>query len=238
MKRAGKTVWLGGNIGTPLLSHLDEIQPSHLAMVELSSFQLMDMKHSPHLAVVTNLSPNHLDVHKDMEEYVWAKENIFRFQNQEDVLILNADNAITAGFAGNGVTKFFSRWEKQNVYEKNGTIYRNGQPLMAKSDILLPGEHNVENYMAAILAVEGLVEDAVIRQVAKNFGGGAGAGVNVIPVAVLSVKDGNVKLLPVAPPAHDAVGRAVEMVPEMFDKVTGYIDKKTAEKAPAEDIAL
>ena len=76
--------------------------------------------------------------------------------------------------------------------------------------------------------------------VAKNFGGGAGAGVNVIPVAFLIIKDGNVKLLPVAPPAHDAVGRAVEMVPEMFDKVTGYIDKKTAEKKASseEDIAL
>ena len=71
--------------------------------------------------------------------------------------------------------------------------------------------------------------------VAKNFGGGAGAGVNVVPVAFLIVKDGNVKLLPVAPPANDAVGRAVEMVPEMFDKVTGYIDKKTAEKKEAED---
>ena len=71
--------------------------------------------------------------------------------------------------------------------------------------------------------------------VPKNFGGGAGAGVNVTPVAFLIIKDGNVKLLPVAPPAHDAVGRAVEMVPEMFDKVTGYIDKKTAEKKGTED---
>lgn len=74
--------------------------------------------------------------------------------------------------------------------------------------------------------------------VAKNFGGGAGAGVNVIPVAFLIIKDGNVKMLPVAPPAHDAVGRAVEMVPEMFDKVTGYIDKKTAGKQSVEDSAL
>ena len=171
LKAAGKKVWLGGNIGTPLLPRCREMEKTDYAVVELSSFQLMDMKRSPHIAVITNLAPNHLDVHKDMEEYVWAKENIFRFQNQEDVLILNADNAITAGFAGNGVTKFFSRREKQNVYEKNGTIYRNGQPLMDKSDILLPGEHNVENYMAAILAVEGLVEDAVVRQVAQTFGG-------------------------------------------------------------------
>lgn len=74
--------------------------------------------------------------------------------------------------------------------------------------------------------------------VAKNFGGGAGAGVNVTPVAFLIVKDGNVRLLPVAPPAKDANSRAIEMIPEMFDKVTDYIDKKTAEKAPAEDNQL
>ena len=74
------------------------------------------------------------------------------------------------------------------------------------------------------------------QNVPKNFGGGAGAGVNVTPVAFLIVKDGSVRMLPVAPPAKDAVGRAVEMVPEMFDKVTDYIDKKTAEKKAAEDI--
>lgn len=72
------------------------------------------------------------------------------------------------------------------------------------------------------------------QNVAKNFGGGAGAGVNVIPVAILIVKDGSVRLLPVAPPPDDSISRIVELVPEMFEKVTGYIDKKTAEKqAPA-----
>ena len=74
--------------------------------------------------------------------------------------------------------------------------------------------------------------------VTKNFGGGAGAGVNVTPVAFLIVKDGNVRMLPVAPPAKDANSRAIELIPEMFDKVTDYIDKKTAEKAPAEDNSL
>ena len=72
----------------------------------------------------------------------------------------------------------------------------------------------------------------------KNFGGGAGAGVNVVPVGFLIVKDGNVRLLPVAPPAADTAGRVVEMVPEMFDKVTDYIDKKTAEKKSAENDQL
>ena len=172
LKAAGKKVWLGGNIGTPLLPRCREMQAEDFAVVELSSFQLMDMQRSPHIAVITNLAPNHLDVHKDMAEYIWAKENIFRFQKDDDVLILNADNEITAGFAGNGTTKFFSRREKTNgVWEENGTVYRNGKALMETGDILLPGEHNIENYMAAILAVEGLVEDETIRQVARTFGG-------------------------------------------------------------------
>ena len=142
------------------------------AVVELSSFQLMDMQRSPHIALITNLAPNHLDVHKDMDEYIWAKENIFRFQKENDVLILNADNDITSCFKGNGTTKFFSRKARTNgVWEEGGVIYRNGVPVMEKSDILLPGEHNVENYMAAALAVEGLVDDETIRQVARTFGG-------------------------------------------------------------------
>ena len=172
LKAAGKTVWLGGNIGAPLLPLCRQMKEEDFAVVELSSFQLMDMQRSPHVAVVTNLAPNHLDVHKDMEEYIWAKENLFRFQNENDVLILNADNEITAGFKGNGETKFFSRKKQTNgVWEENGTVYRNGKALMETSDILIPGEHNIENYMAAILAVEGLVEDETIRQVAKTFGG-------------------------------------------------------------------
>ena len=171
LKAAGKTVWLGGNIGTPLLPVCDQMQSGDFAVVELSSFQLMDMQRSPHIAVVTNLAPNHLDIHKDMEEYVDAKKNIFRFQSAEDVLILNADNAITAGFAGNGVTRKFSRQGEADIYAADGVIYRNGEVLMKTGDILLPGVHNIENYMAAILAVEGLVDDSVIRNVAASFGG-------------------------------------------------------------------
>ena len=171
LKAAGKTVWLGGNIGTPLLPVCEEIRDTDYAVVELSSFQLMDMKRSPHIAVVTNLAPNHLDIHKDMEEYVDAKKNIFRFQKKDDILIVNRDNAITAPFRGNGITKGFSRQGTAEVYARGGAIFRGGQKLMNTEDILIPGVHNVENYMAAILAVEGLVEDGVICQVAKTFGG-------------------------------------------------------------------
>ena len=173
LKAAGKTVWLGGNIGTPLLPVCDQMQETDFAVVELSSFQLMDMHRSAHISVVTNLAPNHLDVHKDMDEYVDAKKNIFKYQGREDLLILNADNAITAGFVGNGKTRFFARQGKtDNGICLDGSILcRDGVPVLDKNDILLPGEHNVENYMAAILAVEGLVDDGTIRHVAKTFGG-------------------------------------------------------------------
>ena len=172
LKAAGKTVWVGGNIGTPLLPLARQMQATDYCVVELSSFQLMDMQRSPHVALVTNLAPNHLDVHKDMEEYVQAKKNIFAFQGKEDILIVNADNDITAPFVGNGTTRAFSRQGKDCFVRLEGEwILKNGEKVLNKGEILLPGEHNVENYMAAIAAVDGLVEDETIRNVAKTFGG-------------------------------------------------------------------
>ena len=172
LKAEGHTVWLGGNIGTPLLPLVRQMRADDYAVVELSSFQLMDMERSPHIALITNLAPNHLDVHKDMEEYVEAKKNIYRFQSDVDVLVVNADNLITAPLSGPGETRSFSRQGKNAfVRLENGMILRRGEEVLAKSDILLPGEHNVENYMAAIAVVEGLVSDDTIRSVAKTFGG-------------------------------------------------------------------
>ena len=172
LKADGKTVWLGGNIGTPLLPLVRQMQETDFAVVELSSFQLMDMRRSPDRAVITNLAPNHLDVHKDMQEYVDAKKNIFQFHKEKDLLVLNADNAITAELQGPGQTRFFSRQGKNcHVRQENGMIFRGLEPVLATADILLPGVHNIENYMAAIAAVEGLVSDEAVVTVAKNFGG-------------------------------------------------------------------
>ena len=172
LKADGKTVWLGGNIGTPLLSRIPEMKESDFAVVELSSFQLMDMTRSPSVAVITNLSPNHLDVHKDMDEYVDAKKNIYRFQDESGVLIVNADNDLTKICVGNGTTRFFSRQGETNgAWADEEWIYRKGAPVVKREEILLPGVHNVENYMAAILAVDGLVSDETIRNVCKTFGG-------------------------------------------------------------------
>ena len=172
LKAAGKTVWLGGNIGTPLLPLVRQMQPTDYAVVELSSFQLMDMTHGADVAVVTNLAPNHLDVHKDMEEYIFAKANIFRFQNQSGILVLNADNSITNAFNGNGTTLRFSRQGKaEGAWVEGDKIYCGDRFVMETKDILIPGVHNIENYMAAMLAVQGLVDDETVCRVARTFGG-------------------------------------------------------------------
>ncbi len=171
LKASGKTVWLGGNIGTPLLPLVPQMKEKDYAVVELSSFQLMDMTHSPNRALITNLAPNHLDVHKDMEEYVEAKKNIFRFQGKNDLLILNADNDYTASFLGPGPTKFFSRKKSSHVCLDGDMICQYWEEILSVKDILIPGVHNIENYMAAISLVEGLVDERTIREVARTFGG-------------------------------------------------------------------
>ncbi len=171
LKAAGKTVWLGGNIGTPLLPLCRQMTENDYAVVELSSFQLMDMTCSPDVAVITNLSPNHLDVHKDMEEYVEAKKNIYRFQNTSGLLVVNGDNELTNELVGNGITKKFSRQNIADVYLQDGKIFKDDKVVLTAEDILLPGVHNIENYMTAILAVDGIVDDNTICQVARTFGG-------------------------------------------------------------------
>ena len=179
LKRAGRTVHLGGNIGHPLLAETGAMSPEDIAVLELSSFQLMTMTQSPHIAVVTNLAPNHLDVHKDFQEYIDAKENIFTHQTAQDIAIFNADNPYTAEEAGRAVgrARLFSRQREleDGVFLRGGAIItRSGgqeREVMRVSDIKLPGVHNVENYLAAIAAVDGLVPDEVIRDFAREFGG-------------------------------------------------------------------
>ncbi len=165
---------VGGNIGTPLLAMVDKIYPDDMVVLELSSFQLMNMRVSPHIAVVTNISPNHLDYHKDMSEYVEAKENIFKNQDSTGKLIVNRDNAITASFAGKqkGSIEFFSRKysDSQATVDEEYLCYK-GQKIVAVKDIKIKGWHNVENYLAAIAATYDFVDAESIRNVAKNFGG-------------------------------------------------------------------
>ena len=179
LRAAGHTVHVGGNIGHPLLAEAGSIRPTDWAVLELSSFQLMTMTRSPHIAVLTNLAPNHLDVHKSMEEYVWAKENIFRHQQPGDIAVFNLDNAITRELSAHapGRALYFSRQaEPENgVFLRGDAVIsrRDGheRQIMTTEDIRLPGVHNVENYMAAIAAVDGLVPDDVIRTFARAFNG-------------------------------------------------------------------
>ena len=175
LEAEGRRVFLGGNIGTPLLPLADTMEESDVAVVELSSFQLMDMKRSSHVAVITNLAPNHLDMHTDMAEYVDAKKNIYCHQTAADVLVLNHDNEITDSLQpeAKGNVRLFSRKENllKGVCLRDGVIYRDGEAVLRQEEILLPGIHNVENYMTAIAATQGLVSDESIRQVARTFGG-------------------------------------------------------------------
>ena len=179
LKEAGKNVYVGGNIGRPLLADVADMVEEDYAVLELSSFQLMTMDQSPHVAVVTNVSPNHLDYHHTMEEYVQAKKNIFLHQGSGDRLILNYDNSITRSFAGEAAcpVTWFSRKERleEGVYLRDGAIWltneQGSREVLPLELIQLPGDHNVENYMAAIAAVDGIVPDKCVRAVAQRFRG-------------------------------------------------------------------
>ncbi|MBR4282262.1 MAG: UDP-N-acetylmuramoyl-L-alanine--D-glutamate ligase, partial [Clostridia bacterium] len=180
LKAQGKKVYLGGNIGTPLLPLVDDMEYTDCAVVELSSFQLMSMKKSPDVAVITNIAPNHLDVHKDMDEYVEAKENLIKYQKENDITVLNNSNEYTLNFAKkmNTNVRMFTRIDRVEngaFCDEKGDIYfaQNGNKtlIMNKQDIRLPGLHNVENYLAAICAVGTEVSAEVIKNVAQTFGG-------------------------------------------------------------------
>lgn len=179
LKASGKNVHLGGNIGKPLLPEIESISSDDYAVVELSSFQLISMRKSPDVAVVTNLAPNHLDIHKDMQEYIDSKKNIILHQNAFSKSVLNLDNEITNDFSESvrGQLAKFSVKEKlyNGAYIDGTTIcysdYGKITEIMDYRDIKIPGMHNVENYLAAISAVWGIVDVDTIVAVAKTFGG-------------------------------------------------------------------
>ena len=179
LKEAGYTVHLGGNIGKPLLCDVPKMKPEDIAVLELSSFQLHSMLCKPCVSVITNISPNHLDKHKDYRDYIDAKKSIYQYQDSRDVLVLNADDDLTPEFAAEAKSaiRYFSvkKMPEKGLYFDGVTIFRvnqrNGRALMKASDILLPGLHNILNYMAAFAATEDLVPDDVCRHVAENFKG-------------------------------------------------------------------
>lgn len=180
LKAAGKTVHLGGNIGRPLLPIIEDINEDDFAVIELSSFQLISMRKSPDIAVVTNLAPNHLDIHKDMTEYIDSKKNIILHQNAFSKAVLNLDNETTHSFADfvRGEVLYFSRRHECDngaFLSEDGKIYfaKNGRTreVLNSSEIKIPGKHNAENYLAAICAVRDYVSDEDIKKVAHEFAG-------------------------------------------------------------------
>ena len=179
LKAGGKRVHLGGNIGTPLFDRIPDIRPEDFAVLELSSFQLHSMHCAPDVAIITNISPNHLDVHKDMDEYIAAKENIYLHQHEGDIAIFNEDNDITRSLSkkASARTRLFSRREEvaDGTFLRGDTIVlrHDGceEAVMQISDIRLPGMHNVENYLAAVTALDGLVPYEVMRETARTFAG-------------------------------------------------------------------
>lgn len=179
LKRGGYTCHLGGNIGHPLIAEVENIGKDDISVVELSSFQLHTMKKSADIAVVTNVTPNHLDWHTDFEEYATSKRAVFEYQDANGKVILNYENDITRAFGNDksGAVYFSSKRELADGYWLNdGKIVKSvggkvERIVLEIDTIYIPGMHNVENYMAAIAAVEGLVDDSVIRETAVEFKG-------------------------------------------------------------------
>ncbi len=179
LKASDYRVHLGGNIGNPLLCEIPDMRPDDIVVLELSSFQLHSMHCSPDIAVITNLTPNHLDKHKDFQDYIDAKREILINQTESSRLILNADDAHTPyyeSFARAHVSHFSDRQLIfEGAYLKNGVLTRvsggEERPILPKSEIRIPGEHNVLNYLTAFAATEGLVPDEICAKIAREFAG-------------------------------------------------------------------
>ena len=179
LKAAGYKVHLGGNIGHPLLCEVDEIKEDHIVVLELSSFQLHSMYCKPDIALITNVSPNHLDKHLDYQDYIDSKSSIFINQTADCKLILKLDDEHTEYYeslAHSEISHFSNAaYPGKGVVCENGAIYRINKGvksfIMNTEEIKLPGEHNVLNYMAAFEATSGLVSDDICKAVAMSFGG-------------------------------------------------------------------
>ena len=177
LKKAGYKTFLGGNIGTPLFTKLPEMEPNDIVVLELSSFQLMNMHISPDIAIITNITPNHLNIHKDYQEYIDAKKCIFKNQNEKGILILNYDNDITRECAKepNGNVVFFSSKVKlDNGFIVDGNIIKECNDKVRKhilntDEVILRGNHNFQNIATALAATKTLVDTDIAVQAIKEF---------------------------------------------------------------------
>ena len=175
LKKEGYKTWVGGNIGTPLFANIEEITKDDKVVLELSSFQLMTMTVSTDVAIVTNLSMNHLDIHKDMEEYINAKKNVFKYQRDGDLVVLNKDNALTYELRKEvkGKVKYFSTCEKleDGAYFQSDKLFVMNKVVCNLEEIKLKGMHNVQNLLTAFCATQDEATVASMREVATTFMG-------------------------------------------------------------------
>ena len=174
LEAQGFKAWLGGNIGVNLFATLDEITSEDYAVIELSSFQLMKLSESPDIAVVTNVAPNHLDWHIDMNEYVEAKKRIFAFQNPASLLVVNLDDEYAEGFIKNAkgnIRTISGNTSNGDLYFTENGIFEKDTLLIADDDIRIVGRHNRYNYCAAYSAVKDIVSLETLKKIAKDFGG-------------------------------------------------------------------
>lgn len=177
LKEGKYNTFLGGNIGIPLFTKLPEIEPEDILILELSSFQLMQMDVSPDISVITNITPNHLNIHKDYTEYIEAKKNIFKNQTEKGVLILNFDNQITrecAKEAKGKVIYFSSKVKLDNGYVVDNDVVKKCEDGLRKHIIdgritKLKGTHNYKNICAAVAATEKLVTLDMAVEALKQF---------------------------------------------------------------------
>ncbi|MBX4266399.1 UDP-N-acetylmuramoyl-L-alanine--D-glutamate ligase [Clostridium estertheticum] len=173
LKSEGYKTWVGGNIGNPLFANIEEITKDDKVVLELSSFQLMTMNVSADVAVVTNLSPNHLDIHKDIEEYIDAKKNIFKYQSNQDLLILNKDNDLTYELRKEamGRVKYFSIIDKveDGAYFQDNKLFVMNNIVCNLDEIKLKGMHNVQNLLTAFCATQEDASVASMRKIATTF---------------------------------------------------------------------
>ena len=173
LTESGHKCHLGGNIGNPLLCNTEEIAPDDLVVLELSSFQLHTMKKSADVSAITNITPNHLDMHKSYEEYIEAKRNIYLHAGKDSVLVVNKENdkSFKCKESANGQVRVFGYDKECDVYCDGESIYAFGKKILDKKDIKIPGEHNVQNYMTAIAVTYPLYSEDAVKKVAQTFGG-------------------------------------------------------------------
>lgn len=170
LRENGYKTFLGGNIGTPLFTKIKDMREEDIVVLELSSFQLMNMEVSPSISIITNITPNHLDKHTDFFEYVDAKKCIYK--NSDGILVLNNDNEVTREIISNREVRYFSRYNETNAfYVIDGIIYFNGKKVYDTSRLKIRGVHNHENICACMSAIYDMVDIDKSFEAISKFGG-------------------------------------------------------------------